>query len=397
MDIAFIGEQDKFMVFYLDDITVFFKTDEENILHLKLTFEKCRRYGLSLNPKKSQFSLSEGNLLGHIVAQEGVKINPKQVKAIIHIPLPINKKEVPAFLGRINLLRRFIPNYVEIIKGIKYMLKKENEVMWSSTPRDYFIRIKEDLAKAPVLVSPDYSVPFYIFSFASPHTIIIMLLQKNKEGSEQPISFFSQVLRDVEMKYNILEKQSYGLVKALNEFRMYVLQLEITTFVPMTTFKDILVQGDKEGKRGGRIEKIQEYELEIKPTNLIKGQGFLSEPKCQALGINLIIEEGRPEDHQSGIKTSKKKIYAKYEGSPWYKNIVHYLLFLRCPLGLDKSKYQSLRLQVQKYIISNGLLYWEDPVGVLWLCLVEGETQKVIEDFSQRSLWRTLQLEYHST
>jgi len=77
MDIDFLGEKDKFVVLYLDDITVFSKTDEEHILHLRLTFEKCRRYGLSLNSKKSQFSLSEGNLLGHIVAQEGVKIDPK--------------------------------------------------------------------------------------------------------------------------------------------------------------------------------------------------------------------------------------------------------------------------------------------------------------------------------
>ena len=46
MDIAFVGEEYKFMVVYLDDIIVFSKTDEEDILHLNLTFEKCRRYGL---------------------------------------------------------------------------------------------------------------------------------------------------------------------------------------------------------------------------------------------------------------------------------------------------------------------------------------------------------------
>ena len=62
---------------YLDDIIVFSKTDEEPILHMKLTFEKCKRYGLSLNPKKSLFSLGEGKLLGHKVAHEGVKIHPK--------------------------------------------------------------------------------------------------------------------------------------------------------------------------------------------------------------------------------------------------------------------------------------------------------------------------------
>ena len=50
MDIAFIGEKDKFVVVYLDDITVFSKDDVEHIKQLRRTFEKCRKYGLSLNP-----------------------------------------------------------------------------------------------------------------------------------------------------------------------------------------------------------------------------------------------------------------------------------------------------------------------------------------------------------
>ena len=49
MDIAFVG--DKFVVIYLDDITVFSKFDEEHLDHLKKTFDKCRRFGLSLNPR----------------------------------------------------------------------------------------------------------------------------------------------------------------------------------------------------------------------------------------------------------------------------------------------------------------------------------------------------------
>jgi len=171
--------------------------------------------------------------------------------------LPRNKKEVQAFLGRINSLRRFIPNYAEIVKGIMDILNKENKVRWSSDCRDSFIRIKEALVEDLVLISPDYLMTFYIFSFTSPHTIAVVLLPKNNEGYEQPIAIFSQVLRDAKMKYNILEKQAYALVKALKEFRMHVVQSEIIVFVPTTVVKDILVQGDIEGNRGIWIAKIQ--------------------------------------------------------------------------------------------------------------------------------------------
>ncbi len=76
MDIAFVGERDKFIVIYLDDMTVFSKGDKEHLDHLRQTFAKCRQYGLSLNPKKSFFAMEEGKLLGHIVSKEGVRIDP---------------------------------------------------------------------------------------------------------------------------------------------------------------------------------------------------------------------------------------------------------------------------------------------------------------------------------
>ena len=107
-----------------------------------------------------------------------------------------------------------------------------------------------------MLAGPDYTIPFMIFSFASPHTVAGVLLQKNEDGYEQPIAFFSQVLHDAELKYNILEKQAYALVKSLKAFRMYIFQSHITAFVPTTAVKDILIQGDSEGKRGRWIAKI---------------------------------------------------------------------------------------------------------------------------------------------
>lgn len=75
-----------------------------------------------------------------------------------------------------------MPNYAEIVKGITEMLKKGNEVKWSPDSRQSFSRIKRGFTEAPILVSPDYLMPFYIFYFSSPHTIVVVLLHRNKEG-----------------------------------------------------------------------------------------------------------------------------------------------------------------------------------------------------------------------
>jgi hypothetical protein len=129
MDIAFVGERDKFIVIYLDDLTVF---------HLKQTFEKCRRYGLSLNPKKSHFAMQEGKLLGHIVSKDGIRIDPKRIEAIQTIRIPRNVKEIQSFLGTINFLRRFIPNFAEIVKLITGMLKKDSRINWTTEAKASF-------------------------------------------------------------------------------------------------------------------------------------------------------------------------------------------------------------------------------------------------------------------
>jgi hypothetical protein len=52
MDITFVGERDNFVVIYLDDQTFFSNSDAEHLAHLRQTFDKCRKFGLSLNPKK---------------------------------------------------------------------------------------------------------------------------------------------------------------------------------------------------------------------------------------------------------------------------------------------------------------------------------------------------------
>lgn len=60
MDYAFADEINRFIVIYLDDIIVFSKIDEDNLPHLRRIFEKCGKYGISLNTRKNIFDLKEG-------------------------------------------------------------------------------------------------------------------------------------------------------------------------------------------------------------------------------------------------------------------------------------------------------------------------------------------------
>ena len=111
-----------------------------------------------------------------------------------------------SFIGQVNFLRRFIAAFTEIVKWITSMLRKDSNIKWTLEAKQSFEDIKKAIPEAPVLISPDFSKDFFIFSFASEHTIAGVLLQKNQEGNEQPIAFYRKTLRDAPLKYDIMEK-----------------------------------------------------------------------------------------------------------------------------------------------------------------------------------------------
>ena len=85
MDIAFADEKDKFIVIYLDDITVYSASNEEHLNHIGRVFQKCRKFRISLNTKNSNFVMEEGKLLGHIISKEGIKVDLDRVEGILKI------------------------------------------------------------------------------------------------------------------------------------------------------------------------------------------------------------------------------------------------------------------------------------------------------------------------
>ena len=93
-----------------------------------------------------------------------------------------------------------------------------------------------------------------------------------------------------------MEKQAYALVNYLKYFRTYIGYSKVTGYVPHIAVKDILSQKDCLGVRGTWVFKIQEYDLEIKPTKLIKGQGLarmLTQKNEEA--IEMIAENDIPQ------------------------------------------------------------------------------------------------------
>lgn len=111
MDIVFKDLIGKCIIIFMDDLTVFSKKQGDHVSNLCKVFKKCREFGISLNPKKCIFGVTEGKLLGHVISKKGISIDPERIQAILKIQLPGNKKELKSFFGKINFVRKFIMGF----------------------------------------------------------------------------------------------------------------------------------------------------------------------------------------------------------------------------------------------------------------------------------------------
>ena len=233
---------------------------------------------------------------------------------------------------------------------------------------------------------PDYIKPFSILSFASKTTLVVVQLQKNEDSHDQPTAFFSKVMRDTKLKYDIIEKKAYAFIQALKYFRMYVLHSPITTYVPNGAIKIILIQPKTDGKRGRWITQILEFDLNIKTTKPVKGQGLaklLAESNCKVLGINSILEvqgknpqepfvlvegenpqepslqptENNPQEPLPSDQIIPLHIDDKFLLLDWYQDIVNFLLHFECLASFSKAQCKTIKSKVVNYCIINANLY----------------------------------------
>lgn len=75
MDITFCGLIGQSVVVYLKDVIVLQTQWLDHLRHLNKISKGYRKYEMSLNHRKSIFIVSKGNLLGHIIAKSGIKVD----------------------------------------------------------------------------------------------------------------------------------------------------------------------------------------------------------------------------------------------------------------------------------------------------------------------------------
>jgi len=130
---------------YVDDMIAKSASEEEHLVNLKKLFERLRKYKLRLNPSKCTFGVRSGKLLGFIVNQRGIEVDPDKVHVILEMPHPRTEKEVRVFLGRFNYITRFISQLTATCEPIFKLLRNNQALEWNEDCHIAFDKIKQYL------------------------------------------------------------------------------------------------------------------------------------------------------------------------------------------------------------------------------------------------------------
>lgn len=116
----------KFVLVFFDDILVYSSTWSDHMRHLRRVFEALHTHDLVVNSKKCLLGRDNVEYLGHIVSNEGVKMDPAKISAVLRWPTPTSLKGVRGFLGLTGYYRRFIRDYGKIAAPHTELLKKSS-------------------------------------------------------------------------------------------------------------------------------------------------------------------------------------------------------------------------------------------------------------------------------
>ena len=99
MNSVFSRYLEKLVLVLLDDTLIYSKNEEENEEHLRLTLQLLRENKLFVKLRKCDFYRYRIHYLGHIISDEGIFVEPKNIEAIMNWTTPINVTDIRSFTG----------------------------------------------------------------------------------------------------------------------------------------------------------------------------------------------------------------------------------------------------------------------------------------------------------
>ncbi|PKI74808.1 hypothetical protein CRG98_004826, partial [Punica granatum] len=314
---------------YVDDMIAKSKEGEDHLVNLKRLFDRLKEYKLWLNPAKCTFGARSGKLLGFVVSERGIKVDPDKVKAIKELPPPSTVREVRGFLGRLNYIARFIANLTDKCQPLFLLLRQNAAMEWDHECQNAFDTIKTYLIQPLVLVPlmPNRTLILYLTVnelevFGDSMLTIFQTLGqwKTKDAKLVP---YHEYLEELAKSF---EKISFTYTpRAKNQFAD-----ALATLASMASISE-----------GNVIEPLE-------------------------------IEVAKGLAHCNAIEA--------FEAKPWYEDIKNFLRTGQYPQFADRRDRKTLRRLAIHYFLSCEILYRRSFDSTLLRCIDEHKSRRLMEE-----------------
>ncbi|CAL9024924.1 unnamed protein product, partial [Prunus brigantina] len=233
---------ERFIEVFMDDFSVFGSSFDNCLNHLSLVLQRCRETNLILNWEKCQFMVKRGVVLGHVISSKGIEVDKAKIDIISNMAAPASVKGVRSFLGHAGFYRRFIKDFSKITRPLCNLLAKDVVFHFDKDCVNAFNILKRELTSAPIIMAPDWSLPFELMCDASDYVIGAVLGQRVNKLAHV-IYYASRTLNDAQLNYSTTEKELLAVVFALEKFRSYLVGSKVIVYSIM----QLLEIRDKKG------------------------------------------------------------------------------------------------------------------------------------------------------
>ncbi|KAK1648021.1 hypothetical protein QYE76_065826 [Lolium multiflorum] len=261
---------------YVDDIAVMTRKGSDLISDLTETFENLRRYKMMLNPLKCVFGVPAGKLLGFIVSNRGIEVNPEKIKAILCIKRPTCLKDVQRLTGCVAAISRFVSRLGEKALPLYKLLKKTDKFVWDEAADAALQGLKEILTSPPILAAPGESEPMLLYLAATNRVIsLVIVVERQEEGHEygvqRPVYYISEVLTESKQRYPHFQKLAYGVFLGSRKLRHYFQEHPVTV-VSKAPLSTILNNADATGRTAKWGIELSAFDITYKARTAVKSQ-----------------------------------------------------------------------------------------------------------------------------
>ncbi|ROT79767.1 hypothetical protein C7M84_001508 [Penaeus vannamei] len=211
MSIIMAGLIGNTVFLYLDDLLVVSKNTQEHESKLRKIFQRLTDAGLTINPKEMHILPEENQLPRSHSDSNGISPNSAKIEDILRFPTPREVKHVKSFLGLAGFYRPFIKGFAKIADPLSRLLTKDASFAWTAEHQQSFDTLKSLLTRSPVLIFPDFQLPFTLATDASCTGLGAALMQRI-DGRLRPIAYASRKLNAAETRYSVTDLEALAVV-----------------------------------------------------------------------------------------------------------------------------------------------------------------------------------------